>query len=154
MAKHAKPLTKILLALVLAASAVIALSVGAVAWVVVFGRRHESVEQRAERVIGAPLPPSASDVRFSDQGGMFGGDYLVSAAMTRDDFLGIVKRLGLRNRPDLLDYWPTALDNHSTPWWAVSSANDEDTYFGDSEESTYFVARYEGGRLYFKCHVY
>lgn len=101
-----------------------------------------------------PLPPSASDIHASDRAGMFGGDYYVSAAMSRGEYQQLVRQLGLRRRRDLLDYWPSALAAHDTPWWAVSAINDEDTYFGDSETSTYIVTRYENGRLYLKHHVY
>jgi len=71
--------------------------------------------------------------------------------MPREDYQALVRRLGLRHRPDLLDDWSSALEAQDTPWWTVSAVN---TYFGDSEESTYIVTRYEDGRLFFKCHVY
>jgi len=114
---------------------------------------ERSPRQSAE-TLGVHLPPSASDIRFSDRAGMFGGDYYVSAVISRGDFQRIVSQLGLRHRSDLLEYWPGALTAHDTPWWTVSSVNDSDTYFGDSVESTYIVARYEGGRIFLKYHVY
>ena len=112
------------------------------------GARHS-----AEQILGCPLPPSATDIRFADKAGMFGGDYYVSAAMPASDFTNLLSRLNLRHRPDLLEYWSRALHAQSTPWWTVTVTNDHNTVFGE-RPSTYLVARYEKGRLYFKCHVY
>jgi hypothetical protein len=114
---------------------------------------RSSTRQPAD-IVGVPLPPSATDIRSSDRAGMFGGDYYLSAAISREDYQRLVSQLGLRHRPDLLEYWSDALTAHNTPWWTVSPVNDADTHFGDSEESTYIVTRYERGRLYFKRHVY
>ena len=113
-----------------------------------------SSSRQAADIIGVPLPLSAADIRIADRGGMFGGDYYVSAAISRDDYQRLVSQLGLRHRPDLLEYWHSALAAHNTSWWTVAPVNDADTYFGDSEKSTYIVTRYEDGRLYFKRHVY
>ena len=84
---------------------------------------------------------------------MFGGDYYVSAAMSESEFTNLAIRLNLRHRPDLLEYWSSALRAQSTPWWIVTETNDQNTVFGE-RPSTYLVGRYENGRLYFKCHVY
>lgn len=113
-----------------------------------------SSSRQSTDIVGVPLPPSATDIRASDRAGIFGGDYYVSAVISRDDYQRLVSQLGLRHRADLLEYWSGALAAHNTPWWTVSSVNDADTYFGDSEASTYIVTRYEGGRIYFKRHVY
>ena len=60
---------------------------------------------------------------------------------------------GLRHRADLLQYWPSALHAQDAAWWTVTATNDSDTLFGE-QSSTYLVARYESGRLFFKRHVY
>jgi len=73
--------------------------------------------------------------------------------MSATDFSNVVSRLALRHRPDLLDYWSGALSAQRTPWWSVTQTNDQFTLFGE-DDSTYLVARYENGRLYFKRHVY
>lgn len=109
---------------------------------------------RAEKVIGAALPESATDIRVAHQGGLFGGDSFVSARMSRADFEKMVSGLCLRNRPDLLQYWLTALRGADIEWWDVSDTNDQDTYFGDCDESTYLVVRFENERMFFKRHVY
>ncbi|MEO8352447.1 MAG: hypothetical protein ABI680_11995 [Chthoniobacteraceae bacterium] len=133
------------------ASMVFWLAIAALA-ALVFWPRTES--RMAADMIGIPLPSSATDIRASDRAGMFGGDYYVSAAISRNEYQQIVSQLGLRRRADLLEFWAVALRAYDTPWWTVSSVNDADTYFGDSEESCYIVTRYEDGRIYFKRHVY
>lgn len=105
-------------------------------------------------IVGVPLPASASDPLVCIRAGLFGGDYYASATMPHEDFAQIVGRLGLWRRSDLLEYWSSALNASNCPWWTVTSTNDADTYFGDAEASTYLVARYEGGRIYLKRHVY
>jgi hypothetical protein len=109
----------------------------------------------AERLLGAPLPPSAKVIDIADRSGMFGGDYFAVIEMSESDFRALVQRMGLFHRPDLLEYWLFALraptDIQS---WKVTEINDENTFFGDQRESTYLVARYEGGKMYFKVHVY
>jgi hypothetical protein len=86
---------------------------------------------------------------------MFGGDYFAVIEMSETDFRGLVQRMGLFNRADLLDYWSTALHAPSdVASWDVSATNDANTFFGDQRHSTYLVARYERGRMYFKVHVY
>jgi hypothetical protein len=107
----------------------------------------------AQDVLGVPLPATAQDVRVASKDGFSGGDSYLSASISRQDYMTLVQQLGLRHRADLLDYWPLALTAHETPWWTVTQTNDLDTLFGE-QPSIYFVARYEGGRLYFKRHVY
>ena len=113
-----------------------------------------SSARRFSDIVGTQAPSSAKDILTLDQGGMTGGNYYVSATISREDYQQIVTKLKLYHRPDLLEYWPSALRAHNNQWWTVSSINDADTYFGDSEHSTYLVARYENGRIYFKRHVY
>lgn len=109
----------------------------------------------AERLLGVPLPPSAKVLETADRAGMFGGDYFVIIQMPESDFQALVQKLGLVHRADLLDYWPSALrapdDLRS---WNVTETNDANTYFGDQRHSTYLVARYENGRMYYRVHVY
>lgn len=85
---------------------------------------------------------------------MFGGNYYFSAVLPRSDFDLLVLKLKLRNREDLLTFWRSAFLGKDISWWTVSSVNDSDTFFGDSEHDTYLVARYEAGRIFFKRHVY
>jgi hypothetical protein len=107
----------------------------------------------AQEILGAALPPSARDVRAANKGGFFGGNSYVAASMTRQDFATLAQQLKLQHRGDLLEHWPAALRALDVSWWKVTSTNDSDTLFGE-EPSTYLVARYENGRLFFKRHVY
>ena len=107
----------------------------------------------AHEILGTPLPASAADIRVANKGGLFGGDSYLSASITRQDFVALVQQLGLRHRADLLEYWPSALRAQDATWWTVTATNDSDTLFGE-QSSTYLVARYESGRLFFKRHVY
>ena len=107
----------------------------------------------AEEILGAGLPNSAADIRFTNKTGFFGGDSYLSATITREEFATLSRELGLQHRPDLLQYWPGALGAQDIAWWTVRSTNDADTLFGE-EESTYLVARYESGRVFFKRHIY
>lgn len=109
----------------------------------------------AEQLLGVPLPPSAKVVNTADKGGLFGGDCFAVIEMSESDFRGLVQQMGLSNRADLLDYWPMALRApNDIGSWDVSETNDANTFFGDQRHSTYLVARYERGRMYFKLHVY
>jgi hypothetical protein len=107
----------------------------------------------AQEILGTPLPATAADVRVANKGGLFGGDSYLSASMTRQEFAALAQQLSLRHRVDLLDYWPSALHAQDAAWWTVTATNDSDTLFGE-QPSTYLVARYESGRLFFKRHVY
>lgn len=107
----------------------------------------------AQEILGIPLPAFAADVRVANNGGLFGGDSYVSASMTRQEFAALAQQLSLRHRVDLLEYWPAALHAQDAAWWTVTFTNDSDTLFGE-QPSTYLVARYENGRLFFKRHVY
>jgi len=107
----------------------------------------------AQEVLGVPLPVSASDVRVSNKGGLFGGDSYLSASISSADYMVLTQQLSLRHRADLLEYWPSALAAHDTAWWTVTVTNDSATLFAE-QPSTYIVTRFEGGRLYFKRHVY
>jgi hypothetical protein len=126
----------------------------AVATLIIVEIWPRSTSRQFAEIVGTPPPPSVANIRTSDRAGMFGGNYYVSAAISRDDFQSLVSQLGLHHRSDLLEYWSGALTAQNTPWWTVSTVNDADTWFGDSVPSTCIVARYEGGRLYFKRHVY
>lgn len=108
----------------------------------------------AERLLGVPVPPSARVIDVVDRAGSFGGDSYVVLEMPEADFRVLVRRIGLFHRPDLLEYWPGALDAHGVVSWHASAINDDGTFFGDQRPSTYLVARYEGGRMYYKVHVY
>jgi hypothetical protein len=107
----------------------------------------------AQHILGVPLPASASDVRLTQKAGVFGGDYFLSASISREDFSAVAQQLKMQHRPDLLDYWGSALRAHDVPWWHVTVTNDADTLFRE-ENSTFLVARFEKGRLFFKRHVY
>lgn len=109
----------------------------------------------AEELLGVSLPPSAKVIDTADRAGMFGGDYFAIIEMTEDDFAGLIQRMGLLHRPNLLNYWSGALRApKDVRFWNVSEINDENTFFGDKRHSTYLVARYERGKMYYKVHVY
>jgi hypothetical protein len=109
----------------------------------------------AEELLGVPLPASARVLHLADRAGLFGGDYFVVIEMPEADFQQLVVKLALVHRPDLLQYWPNALGApKEIEWWNLNQVNDENTFFGDQRHSTYLVARYEGGKMYYKVHVY
>ena len=109
----------------------------------------------AEQLLGVSLPPSARVIDKADRAGMFGGDYFVVIELPGSDFQALVRKMGLLHRADLLDHWPAALRApNDLRSWTVSETNDANTFFGDQRRSTYLVARYERGRMYYKVHVY
>jgi hypothetical protein len=84
---------------------------------------------------------------------MTGGDSYFSATISSADYMVLTQQLNLRHRADLLEYWSGALTARDIPWWTVTVTNDSATLFAE-QPSTYIVTRYEGGRLYFKRHMY
>jgi hypothetical protein len=112
-------------------------------------------EISAEELLEGPLPPTAKVLVVSDQAGMFGGVYYTVIEMSEADYKQLVKRMGMVHRADLLDFWSFALSGpENVDWWKVSSINDANTVFSDKKDSTYLVARYEDGKMYFKVYVY
>lgn len=112
-----------------------------------------SKRHSAEDILGTSLPSSAKDIQISDKISFFGGDSYLTATITKEDFNELTARLKLNYKADLISLWPSALEAHDVSWWSVSKLNDTNTLFGE-EPSTYLIARYEGGKLYFKRHVY
>jgi hypothetical protein len=109
--------------------------------------------KRASQFVGVPIPRSATEVKFADQGTFYGGDYLVSAKISRSNFLSIATSLSMSNRADLLTIWPQAFES-KVPWWNPTPINDTNTYFADRpKEYSRVLARYENGTLYFKRDV-
>ena len=116
---------------------------------------------QAERILGSPLPPSATDVHVFEfrWNAPLAREAYISAAVSREVFAGMVTRLGLVHSETPFTTWPGALTLPSTlskqdrpPWWMVTQTNDADTYFGhfpDKSKAMSDVAcRYENGRFF------
>ena len=108
----------------------------------------------AAKILGVSVPATAKEIQTEEKMGIFGGNAYLSAKIDYSEYIALAAKLKMRNRPDLLEYWPSALSAHGVSWWSVSSTNDKDTFFSDTEKSTYLVMRYENGLFFFKRHVY
>ena len=102
---------------------------------------------QAQKILGCPLPPSATDIRVACQTGkLYRLDWL-SAAMSHDDYTALVARLGLTHHDDIvLNLWPGALTKtemvrkgKDVPWWTVTRTNDTETFFYSYEGNSKFV---------------
>src|SRR5256885_1535647 len=99
---------------------------------------------QAQKILGGPLPPSATDIRVAFQTGKtYRLDWL-SAAMSHDDYTALVARLGLTHHNDgILNSWPGALTKteivrkgKDVPWWTVTRTNDAETFFYSYADNT------------------
>jgi len=120
-----------------------------------------------EGIVGVPLPKTVTDIEGDQLTNLNTGEgtYWVVAKLPKEDFYNLVKQLELVQKPDLLEFWPEALEREPSPFeddefnelWDVKNIVNEDTYFGEKrkeEETTYIVVKYENGKLYFKKSIY
>ena len=127
---------------------------------------------QAGKILGCPLPASATDIHIAHLKTRYVHEDLLSVAMPHDDFVVLMARGGLKHHSDLiLGAWPAALRGHGgwpgtdipkIPWWTVSCTNDADTYFDTLADATFIpativetniAARYESGHLFFQRDV-
>lgn len=109
--------------------------------------------KKATQFIGAPLPPSAKNIKYADKADFHGGDYFVAVTISQPEFREITTNLQMSYRRDLLTDWPTALES-TVPWWNPSPVNDTNTVYANRPlEFSRVVARYENGTMYFKRNV-
>jgi len=111
-------------------------------------------------IIGASLPETAADVHASTLTQGCRGGYIlpkcswIVAKLPEEDFYDLVRKTGLASKPDLLEFWPKALDCHQEDFqqfWDVENVVNEHTYFGkESGEETWRVFKYENGKIYIK----
>ena len=158
----------------LVSGAIIGLVIGIITAAAMCGGCSRSNSQ-AQRILGFPLPPLATDVHVFEfrWPAPKAREVYISAAISREDFAGMVTRLGLAHSEIVLvngvahsqnpfSNWPGALTMPSTlakndrpSWgWVVTQTNDADTFFGslpDKSKAMSDVAfRYENGRFFFQ----
>jgi hypothetical protein len=80
--------------------------------------------------------------------------YWVVAKLPKEDFYLLIEQLGLRERPDLLGFWPDAFDlkqGWMKEHWDLEITASEDTYYGDHSEKEVSIAmKYEHGKIYLR----
>lgn len=135
------------------AAGLLAALVGAVVFLL-FPSWFESTRTRAGKIVGAPLPASATDVRVLSKHNFFAGDDWVSAAMSRDDFERLMKSGGQSPRADLVDYWPSAFRGPAgESWWSPPARPPPGEGYFLGQGGILYAATYSGGRMYFRRSV-
>ena len=102
------------------------------------------------------FPKSATDIHC-DQWNADRMSYWIVAKLPKQDFYDLVEQLELKQRSDLLEFWPDAFDlkqGWMRKYWDLEKIANEDTYHGDHPEKEASIAiKYESGKIYLQTIV-
>ena len=111
----------------------------------------------AQRLIGAPLPDGAEDVRFvrwQPSGDLAYHEALIRFACSKEDYLALVRARGLTlfadSGPDvhLPIPWRPAPEMNDPEWWTPSSETPPDAAGGLVGSDGSIAAKWEAGHAY------
>jgi hypothetical protein len=119
---------------------------------VVILHRSLRAQPDTERCLGFALPAGSRVLAETGAISPFGGERFFVIEMSQEGFDQMTAAGGFTRQADALEHWPGCLDAPPGFPWLTTPANDRFTIYRDAHGAL-DVARWEGGRLYYRHHV-